>query len=79
VHTGDVAGVQIDRVGKCGRLRPADRWAFATRRSQGGHHYARQEREHEHRYDDDPTHRAIIALLRSGTLSEPHPVPIDHR
>jgi hypothetical protein len=40
------------------RFRPllADWCALATRRGQGDHGSAGEEREHDHRYDDDPTH-----------------------
>jgi hypothetical protein len=46
------------------RLRLADRCAFSGRRGQGDHGSAGEEREHDHWYDDDPTHKQdhLVAL-----------------
>jgi hypothetical protein len=61
VHAGNVAGPQVDRLRVGDGLRHADRCAFPARRRQGHHDAAREEREHDHRYDDDATHKAIIS------------------
>jgi hypothetical protein len=53
--------VKVDRVRERFRLRLADPCAAATRRGQGDHDSTCEERKHDHRYDDDPTHKAIIS------------------